>query len=39
MKFRGVVPDFIIKNNLYSKVKWKDLQLKKAVNNLLQQLK
>lgn len=39
MEFHGAVPDFIVKNNPDSKIKGKDLQLKKAVSELLKQLK
>ncbi len=39
MEFHGAVPDFIVKNNPDSKVKKEDMQLKKAVKELLIQLK
>ena len=39
MEFHGAVPDFIVKNNPDSKAKGKDLQLRKAVNELLIQIK
>jgi hypothetical protein len=39
MEFHGAVPDFIVKNNPDSKAKGEDLQLRKAVDELLSQLK
>jgi C-terminal processing protease CtpA/Prc len=39
MEFHGAVPDFIVKNNPDSKEKGEDLQLRKAVDELLSQLK
>ena len=39
MEFHGAIPDFIVKNNPDSKAKGEDQQLKKAVLELLSQLK
>ncbi len=39
MEFHGAIPDFIVKNNPDSKIKGEDMQLEKAVNELLKQTK